>query len=107
MQLLYRTVGSDAWSYAYADFIPGPRVATNLDLRIGGSAYLPPGTELEYYYVIRDAQGNAHQTRPQIDRVLRQPVPVGQGPRLASSCCYTMDYPNQKLSRCLGKWKRR
>ena len=66
VQLLYRTVGSDAWSYAYADFTPGPRVAINLDLRIGGSAYLPPGTELEYYYVIRDAQGNAHQTDPKL-----------------------------------------
>ena len=62
VQLLYRTVGSDVWSYAYADFSPGERVDTSLDLSIGGSAYLPPGTELEYYYVIRDAQGNVHQT---------------------------------------------
>ena len=62
VQLLYRTTGSEVWSYAYADFTPGERVATNLDLSIGGSAYLPPGTELEYYYLIRDAQGNIHQT---------------------------------------------
>jgi hypothetical protein len=62
VRLLYRIVGSDVWSYAYPDFSPGARIATNLTLSIGGSAYLPPGTELDYYYIIRDAQGNVHQT---------------------------------------------
>ena len=62
VQLLYRIVGSDVWSYAYPDFNPATRVATKLNLRIGGSVYLPPGAELEYYYIIRDAQGNVHQT---------------------------------------------
>ena len=62
VQLLYRIAGSDVWSYAYPRFSPGASVSTNIDLRIGGSVYLPPGTELEYYYIIRDAQGSVHQT---------------------------------------------
>lgn len=66
VQLLYRTVGSDVWFYTYAHFSPGTQVAVNLDLSFGGSAYLPPGTELEYYYVIHDAQGNVHQTDSQL-----------------------------------------
>ena len=62
VQLLYRPVGSDTWSYAYPDFTPGRQVTTILELRITGSAYLPPGTQVEYYYVITDAQGNSLRT---------------------------------------------
>ena len=66
VRLLFRTVGSDVWSYAYAIFNPGRRVTTSLDLRVGGLTYLPPNIELEYYYVIRDAQGNVHRTPAQL-----------------------------------------
>ena len=66
VQLLYRIVGNDVWSYAYADFNPGPRVTTNFTLAVGGVTYLPPGIELEYYYVVSDAQGNVHRTNPQV-----------------------------------------
>ena len=62
VQLLYRIVGSNIWSYAYADFSPGQQVNTNITLAVGRPTYLPPGTELEYYYVISDAQGNLHRT---------------------------------------------
>lgn len=65
VQLLYRTAGSPVWSYAYAELIPGKRVTSNLDLTIAGSAYLPPGVEVEYYYVITDALGNSHTTEIQ------------------------------------------
>ena len=66
VQLLYRPVGSDIWSYAYADFSPGQRVNSNLTLTVGGSTYLPPGTELEYYYLIRDAEGSLHRTETKV-----------------------------------------
>ena len=65
VQLLYRTAGSPIWSYAYADIIPGKRVTSNLDLVVAGSAYLPPGVDVEYYYVITDSQGNTHTTEIQ------------------------------------------
>ena len=65
VQLLYRTAGSPVWSYAYADIIPGKRVTSDLDLVVAGSAYLPPGVDVEYYYVITDSQGNTHTTEIQ------------------------------------------
>ena len=65
IQLLYRIAGSDIWSYAYADVIPGKRVTSNLNLIVAGTAYLPPGVDVEYYYIITDAQGNTHTTEIQ------------------------------------------
>ena len=82
VQLLFRTVGSDVWSYAYAIFNPGRRVTSRVDLSVGGLVYLPPSIELEYYYVIHDAQGNAHRTPAQVveyadDRFQWESVQVG------------------------------
>ena len=65
IQLLYRIAGSGVWSYAYADLIPGKRVTSNLDLVVAGSTYLPPGVDVEYYYVITDSLGNTHATEIQ------------------------------------------
>ena len=65
IQLLYRIVGSEVWSYTYADVTPGKRVTSNLNLIVAGSAYLPPGVDVEYYYIITDAQGNTHTTEIQ------------------------------------------
>lgn len=62
VRLFYRTAGSDFWSYSYADFVPSRQVATSLELSVGGAIYLPPNTDLEYYYAIRDAQGNVLRT---------------------------------------------
>lgn len=62
VQLLYRTAGSQVWSYAYADVVPGKRITSNVSLMITGPVYLPPGVDVEYYYVITDAQGNTHTT---------------------------------------------
>jgi len=62
VQLLFRASGSDVWSYAYPAFEPAQRVTANLDLNIAGASYLPPGTLVDYYYVLTDAQGNVHHT---------------------------------------------
>ena len=66
VRLFYRTLDEGVWSYAYSGFSAGRHVTANLSLNIGGSSYLPPGAVLEYYYVIRDAQGNVHQTSPTV-----------------------------------------
>ncbi|HIN38531.1 MAG TPA: hypothetical protein EYM77_12935, partial [Dehalococcoidia bacterium] len=58
VRLFYRTVGSQVWAYAYPDFVPANRVTASLNLTGEVSTYLPPGTEVEYYYEITDAQGN-------------------------------------------------
>ena len=66
VRLFYRTVGSRVWAYAYPDFMPANRVTASLNLTGEVSSYLPPGTEVEYYYEIRDAQGNVLRTDPTV-----------------------------------------
>ena len=66
VRLFFRPRGITAWSYAYPGLIPGRSVTTKLNLDIGGATYLPPGTELEYYYVLTDAVGNTSQTDVQV-----------------------------------------
>ena len=66
VRLLYRTTQSRTWTYAYPEFQPGRRVTASFNLNTSGASFLPLGTKLEYYYVIRDAQGNVHQTLPKV-----------------------------------------
>ena len=66
VQLLYRIGGSNIWSYAYADFSLRRQVNTNITLAVGRPTYLTPGTELEYYYVISDTQGNLLRTETKL-----------------------------------------
>jgi len=62
VRLFYRTVGSRVWAYAYPDFVPSNQITANLNLTGEVSTYLPPGTEVEYYYEIRDSQNNVLRT---------------------------------------------
>ena len=62
IRLYYRTLEEGIWSYAYPTFDPGQRITASIDLATSGSAYLAPGTRVEYYYIIRDSLGNEHQT---------------------------------------------
>ena len=66
VRLFYRTVGSQIWAYAYPDFGPASRITASLNLTGEVSTYLPPGTEVEYYYEITDAQGNVLRTEPTV-----------------------------------------
>ncbi len=66
VRLFYRTVGSRVWAYAYPEFVPDTRVTASLNLTGEVSAYLPPGTEIEYYYEIIDALGNILSTEPTV-----------------------------------------
>ncbi len=66
VRLFYRTLNEGVWSYAYSGFSAGRHVNASFILSLGGASYLPPGTVLEYYYVIRDARGNVHETSPSV-----------------------------------------
>ena len=66
VRLFYRTVGSRIWGYAYPKFVPDNRVTASLNLTGEVSAYLPPCTEIEYYYEITDALGNILRTEPTV-----------------------------------------
>ena len=58
VRLRYRLAGGGAWSYAYPEFTPGRRITAAHHLNTGGAAYLPPGTNLEYHYLLQDSAGN-------------------------------------------------
>ena len=62
VRLFYRNVGSRIWSYAYPEFVPSSRITASLNLTGEVSGYVPPGTEVEYYYEIRDSAGNLLRT---------------------------------------------
>jgi hypothetical protein len=58
----YRPVGSQVWAYGYSDFDANRRVTANFRIPTSGPNYVPPGALVEYYHVIRDSQGNLHET---------------------------------------------
>ena len=60
--LYYRTLEDGIWSYSYPKFDPGQRITARLGLDTSGSVYLAPGTQVEYYYIIRDSLGNEFRT---------------------------------------------
>lgn len=62
VRLFYRTIDSNIWAYAYPNFVPATRITASLNLTGEASSYLPPGTEVEYYHEITDAQGNVLRT---------------------------------------------
>ena len=62
VRLRYRLAGSGVWSYAYPAFKFGRSIAAHYYLKTAGANYLPPGTEIEYYYQLRDATGNQIET---------------------------------------------
>ncbi len=65
VKLFFRVSPSDVWTYTYPDLVPSRRLEANFDLDISGANYLPPGTELEYYYSITDARGGTLDTVPE------------------------------------------
>ncbi len=66
VRVIFRSVGQRVWRYAYADFEPGTRVVATQDVPASASVYLPPGTEVEYYYEVRDSAGNMLTTDPAV-----------------------------------------
>lgn len=57
---------AQATRIAQPDFAPAPRVRTSWTLDMRKSGGLPPGTELEYFWLIEDAAGNKLSTAPQV-----------------------------------------
>lgn len=66
VRLRYRPVGSQVWAYGYPAFDPAQRVTAKFSLNTRGGGFLPPGTQVEYYYVISDEHGNVHETPPAV-----------------------------------------
>ena len=62
VRLYYRVLPSEIWTYAYPDVVLSSRVDTSFNIALSGARYVPPGTEMEYYYFIRDVHGNTLRT---------------------------------------------
>ena len=63
IRLYYRVSPSGTWSSTYPQLARMEEVEAIASLDISGTNYLPPGTELEYYYSILDSAGNVVVTR--------------------------------------------
>ena len=62
VRVYYRAAGSLRWGYAYADFDPGTLVVATRSIPVRDTTYLAPGVDVEYFYEIRDVQGNVFKT---------------------------------------------
>ncbi len=60
---LFYTLGRKrATVYGYPTFRPGTHVAAEFRIKTGGASYIPSGTDIEYYYVLRDEAGKVQET---------------------------------------------
>ncbi len=64
VRVYYRPLNARAWGYAYPAFEPDTTISTRQSLPAGSDSYLAPGADVEYYYEIRDSQGNVLKTEP-------------------------------------------
>jgi hypothetical protein len=62
IRLYYKAVGSPVWSYTYPTLDHSSHIEASYSLKTSGSTYLPPGTEVEYYYSIRYTYGKVVRT---------------------------------------------
>ena len=60
--LFYRLGRRKTRVYGYPDFQRARRVRAEFRVKTDGASYIPSGVDIEYYYVIRDAQGHALQS---------------------------------------------
>ena len=62
VRVYYRAAGSRQWGYAYADFVPGTRIVATQSIPVSEATYIAPGANVEYYFEIRDLEGNVAKT---------------------------------------------
>ena len=60
--LFYRAGRDNTRTYGYPRFTPATRVNADFSIKTGGANYLPSGTDIEYFYSIRDKDGNVFET---------------------------------------------
>ncbi|MCH7654335.1 MAG: hypothetical protein IIB14_11740, partial [Chloroflexi bacterium] len=60
----YRIGGGNASVYGYPDFESSTEIESTFTFATSGQSYIPPGVDIEYYYVIRDVAGNTLETEP-------------------------------------------
>ena len=66
ISIRFKSPASDIWTYGYPNFVPGRQVKARYKLNTNGSMYVAPGTDLKYFYVITNSNGQLFTTEPQI-----------------------------------------
>ncbi len=62
VKLFYQLGNQKVRIYGYPSFTQSNRVDADFKIKTSGSSYIPSGADIEYYYVIRDAEGNTFET---------------------------------------------
>ena len=62
VKLFYQLGNQKTRIYGYPSFTRSNRVNADFRIKTSGSSYIPSGADIEYYYVIRDAEGNTFET---------------------------------------------
>ena len=62
VKLFYQLGSQKVRIYGYPSFTRSNRVNADFKIKTSGSNYIPSGADIEYYYVIRDADGNTFET---------------------------------------------
>ena len=66
VRVYYRAAGSRQWGYAYADFEPGSRIVATQSVPVQESTYIAPGADVEYYFEVRNIEGEVVKTHPAV-----------------------------------------
>ncbi|MQF69021.1 hypothetical protein FIM12_01605 [SAR202 cluster bacterium AD-804-J14_MRT_500m] len=62
IRLNYRNGHGGHWNYSYLEFDPDYNVAASFTLDLTGSNYIPPGSNIEFFYTITDVLSNDNLT---------------------------------------------
>ena len=66
VRVYYRAAGSRQWGYAYADFEPGARIVATQSVPVQESTYIAPGADVEYFFEVRNIEGEVVKTHPAV-----------------------------------------
>ena len=72
VRVYYRPASSRKWGYAYADFNPGTQVVATQSIPVRETTYIAPGADVEYFFEIRDINGNVLRTESAVVEYLDQ-----------------------------------
>ena len=75
VELLYRIIGQLATSRNTAEFSPGTTISAEFSLdQTDPINYMPPGTELDYWWPVTDSAGNEKRSEKMNEKIVRKIV---------------------------------
>ena len=62
LTLVYRLGSKNVRIYTQSEFVPSSRVSVTFKINTAGINYIPPGVDINYHYVIRDANNDVYES---------------------------------------------